>query len=165
MADNREREVPELDFDETVGRCTNWVTGDIAELEALSKIVRRLYNSGDAEGVEAMSLALLEHGQYLPALYKAKMHVYLAAIEDRDDNSDRAILASLWIAEARKQYAQIGPIPAEVEEWGEVIRIQKAIEDAKFHAKAKVWRERKAARQQQEQEEHQLALRPGAGSV
>lgn len=130
-------EVERLDFDEIIDRCANWQVGDGRELKQLSNILRKVYNGQDVDGLEAMCLALLEHDQ-LPALYKAKVHTYLSAIEGYHEG-DKLISATCkfaqivstnsgltpaldWISEARtQQQAAQGWVSEEVEQWEALI--------------------------------------------
>ncbi|KAK5701397.1 hypothetical protein LTR17_022633 [Elasticomyces elasticus] len=117
-------------FSAVLKQCERW-SGDVMELAEIDNIIGNVFNAGNWHMVEVFALALLDHEPPeqvpLPPLYKAKMHTYLSGHPDYPEDSN-LLIARSWIDRAIKDaIAHVGFIPAEIQEWKEMIEGQLAL--------------------------------------
>ncbi|KAK3651269.1 hypothetical protein LTR56_005726 [Elasticomyces elasticus] len=118
-------------FSAVLRRCERWA-GDVTELAEIDNTIGNVFNAENWHMVESFALALLERDPppaqaLLPPLYKAKMYTYLSGHPDYPEDSN-LLVARSWIDRAVKDaIAHIGFVPAEIQEWKDMIEKQLAL--------------------------------------
>lgn len=128
----------DMTLDEMLDEIARWDPAELWWLREWGAVIVGANIQDNMEAVEKLSLALLEHGDNMPAYYKAQAYAWLSTCEGYD-RVEYTQQAAFWILEARPERPYLGFSKADLKEWTNLIWEHKdaAMEEANKERGAK----------------------------